>query len=67
MTKDGHALVIHDKDFKRLSNDVSKVEETCLKDIPDVYLNNVANFFGCDHYSLKPSDSAKFVTLEKVF
>ena len=66
-TKDGHVLVVHDKDFKRLSNVSSAVDKTELKDVPTDYKNDIANFFGCDHYTLKPQDQAKFVTLEKVF
>ena len=54
MTKDGHVLVVHDKDFNRLSNVDKQVEQTPLSEIPTDYKNDIANFFGCDHYSLKP-------------
>ena len=67
LTKDGHLLVSHDADFKRLCGLDKKVCDTNLKDVPKRFSNDVPNFFGCDYYTLKPGDKCEFTSLEQVF
>ena len=60
LTKDGHLLVSHDPDFKRLCGLNKKVCDTNLKDVPERFSNDIPNFFGCDYYTLKPGDKCEF-------
>ena len=66
-TKDGHVLICHDPDFKRLTDKDVKVAEMNLEDLPKRYKSQYPIEFGHHDYQVDKEDVAEYCTLEELF